>query len=262
MLISVITVCLNSEKTIRHAVETFLSQKHEEKELVVVDGLSHDETVGIVTSYKSERIRVISERDNGIYDAMNTGLQLYSGQAVGFLNSDDAFHSDETLSVLNEALSAADVVYGDLDMVDNHNTRRVHRRWKSGHFSRRAFRLGWMPPHPTFYVRRTVVDKIGPFDLSYTIAADYDFMLRALMLHDFSVAYVPKVLVDFQVGGVSSNGLRSIFTSGRESLHARRRYLGSPAIDLATVLKPIRKLPQLQPWNRIACAVKQLMFGA
>jgi len=244
MKISVITVSYNSAKTIRHTLESFFAQDHAERELVIVDGGSTDETLAIVGSYPGDDIVVVSERDRGIYDAMNKGLALYSGDAVGFLNSDDRFADRQALTHLAEALRSADIAYGDLDFVASHDTGAVTRRWRSTPYEKRSFRRGWMPAHPTFYVRRAVVDAVGRFDLSYRIAADYDFMLRAMELHDFRPALVDRVLIHMQAGGESTAGLRAYLRSNLESLRSRRAWLGTGPVDRALIAKPLRKLGQ------------------
>jgi glycosyltransferase involved in cell wall biosynthesis len=245
--ISVVTVCFNAAHTIRFAIESFLAQSYADKELIVVDGASRDETLEIVRGYGSEGIVVVSERDRGIYDAMNKGLGLYRGDAVGFLNADDCFASPDTLASIADGLSQADVVFGNLDFVADHHAKRVVRRWRGEPYRRGAFRRGWLPAHPTFYVRRHVVDTVGAFDLKHRIAADYDYMLRALEVHGFSTAFVDQVLVEMMQGGASNGSLRAYFRSNIEALSSRQQHLGSGAVDFALIAKPLRKLGQFAP---------------
>jgi glycosyltransferase len=245
MKISVVTVCYNSESTIADTVQSFLQQTHPDKEMVVVDGLSRDRTVEIVRSFGSQQIRVVSEKDAGIYDAMNKGLDLYAGDAVGFLNSDDAYHDDQALARIAGALEGVDAVFGDVLMVADHVDKRPVRTWRAGPYRRGSFRWGWMPPHPTFYARRGLMDAVGKFQLDYKIAADYDFMLRAFEINRPRTAYIPHLLVDFMVGGASTSGLRSIWRSNVECLRSRRRNLGGFPVDPAFFLKPGRKIFQL-----------------
>lgn len=244
MKISVVTACFNSAKTIRHTLDSFAAQTHADKEMLIVDGLSRDGTLDIVRSYNLPGIRIISERDKGIYDAMNKGLRNFGGDAVGTLNSDDTFHDRFALERVAEALNDADIAYGDLAMVSDHVSKRPVRIWQAGAYTSSAFRLGWVPPHPTFYVRRGVIDAVGEFDLTFKIASDYDFMLRAMMLHQFRIRYIDKILVDYQMGGNSSNGLRNIVLGNLECLTSRRRNLGSLPVDLAFVVRPFRRLSQ------------------
>lgn len=245
MQISVVTVCFNSAKTIGHTLESFFAQDHKQKELVVVDGGSRDETLKIVESFRANELVVISGPDDGIYDAMNKGLAAFTGDAVGFLNSDDQFKDGASLSAIAATLANADIAYGDLDIVRCHKTRAVVRSWRTSAWRKGAFRQGWMPPHPTFYVRRQVVEAVGPFDLRYRVAADYDHMLRAMELHDFRAAPVGRVLVEMLHGGESSSSLRSHLFHNLEALDSRRRWLGAWPVDYALFAKPLRKAPQL-----------------
>jgi glycosyltransferase len=246
MKISVITASYNSETTIGFTVESFLAQNHADKELLVVDGASTDATLKIVESFGSDAIRVISEKDDGVYDAMNKGFRLFRGDAVGFLNSDDTFHDSNALGDIAAAMEGADIVYGDLDMVTDHRTKRLVRSWRGGIFRRYSFQLGWVPPHPTFYMRREVVQKVGDYDLSYVTTADYDYMLRALALNNFRVRYIPRTLADFQMGGISTRGWRVSARGNLECLRSRRVHLHAPVIDAAFFLRFIRRVLQIR----------------
>ncbi|QIA24733.1 glycosyltransferase family 2 protein [Mesorhizobium sp. AA22] len=247
MRISVLTVCWNSAATIRHTVDSFFAQDHQDKELVVVDGGSSDETLTIVRSYPQDRIQLVSEPDRGMYDALNKGLRLYTGDAVGVLNSDDCFHDHTVLTRISAELEQADIVHGNLDFVEDHFKKRVIRRWRAAPRPAKGFRTGWMPAHPTFYVRRKVAEAVGIFDLSLKVASDYDWMLRAVDLHQFNCATTNNTLVDMMVGGASTRDLRSYIEHNIEALRSRRRWLGSGIIDYALVAKPVRKLGQLFP---------------
>lgn len=250
MKISVLTVCFNSAATIRHTLESFLAQDHPDKELVVIDGASSDDTVAIVRSYPQERIRLVSEPDRGMYDALNKALALCTGEAVGALNADDAFHGRSALSRISAALEKDDIVHGHLDFVESHESKRVVRRWRAEPRPPSGFRTGWMPAHPTFYVRRHVADKVGPFDLSLKVSSDYDWMLRAVELYGFRSGVVDHVLVDMMIGGASTKSLRSYLGHNLEALRARRRWLESGLVDYALVAKPVRKLGQFMPFQR------------
>jgi glycosyltransferase len=245
MKISTVTVSFNSQATIARAIESFLEQTHPDKEMLVIDGASKDGTLDVVRSFASGAIRVISEKDRGIYDAMNKGLRYFSGDAIGFLNSDDAYHDNSVLARITHALDNADAVHGDLVMVKDHVGRRAVRTWRAGPFVPGSFRHGWMPPHPTFYIRRDLAAAMGAFDLSYGTSADYDFMLRTLELHAPRTAYIPHPLIDFMVGGVSTKGLRAVIDGNLECLRSRRAHLGARRVDLALFTKPARKLLQL-----------------
>jgi glycosyltransferase len=245
MKICVIMASFNSEATIRYAVESFLAQTHADKKLLVVDGGSTDRTQAIVTSYGSENIHMISEKDRGMYDAMNKGLRSHGANAVGTLNSDDTFHFPGALEAIDEALSHADVVYGDIGMVNDHEAKKVVRNWRAGEFSYSKLKRGWVPPHPTFYVRSTVVDATGLFDSSYQTAADYDYMVRVLANQRWRVRYISRCLVDFKVGGISTRSVRVIVQANLNCLRSRRKNLGAGFVDVALFLKPAQKLLQI-----------------
>ena len=246
MKISVVTASYNSQATIGFTIESFLAQDHPEKEMLVIDGASSDATLKIVESFGSDAIRVFSEKDKGVYDAMNKGFRLFQGDAVGFLNSDDTFHDSRTLSDIAAALQDVDIAYGDLNMVTDHRTKRLVRSWRGGTFKRNSFQLGWVPPHPTFYMRREVAQKVGDYDLSYVTTADYDYMLRALALNDFRVRYIPKVIADFQMGGISTQGWRVTLRANLECLRSRRAHLNAPVIDAAFFLRFLRRIFQIR----------------
>ena len=246
MKISVITVCRNSAATITDTIQSFLSQTYPSKELLVIDGASTDRTLGIARGLANADVRIISERDKGMYDAMNKGLRLYTGGAVGFLNADDTFHDAGSLARIADGLQNTEAVHSGLVFVENHETKKTLRTWRGTPFKRGQFRWGWLPPHPTFYIRRSLAERTGEFDSSYGNAADYDYMLRALELHAVSSAYVPGPLVDFLVGGASS-GMKSVLLANIGCLKSRRKHLGAPLIDLAFFLKPgIKILTQLK----------------
>jgi glycosyltransferase involved in cell wall biosynthesis len=243
MKISVITVCFNSAATICRTIESFLAQDWPDKEMVIVDGASSDGTADLVRRFPQQQLRFMSEPDNGMYDALNKGLALYSGDAVGVLNSDDAFHDAMALSRIGIALMEHDMVHGDLDFVSGEGGGVV-RRWRAEPRPQRGFKSGWMPAHPTFYVRRKVAEWTGLFDLGYQTASDYEWMLRAIEFGGFSLATVNSVLVDMRQGGRSTSGIASHLHHNLEALRARRKWLGAGLVDYALFAKPARKLAQ------------------
>lgn len=244
MNISVITVAYNSAATIRDTLESVAAQTHANVEHLVIDGASQDGTLDIVRRSGTRVAAVLSEPDRGIYDAMNKGLALATGELVGFLNADDVYACPDTLSIMSEALttSGAESVYGDLVYVRSDNLSAVVRYWRSGPFQRSMLRYGWMPPHPTFYVRRALIQSIGGFDACLRIAADYDFMLRCLSRPGASVVYLPEVLVRMRSGGASNSSMKAMWHKSREDLLAlRRNQVGGWG---ALACKNLRKLPQ------------------
>lgn len=242
MKISVLTVCFNAERTIGRTIKSFLEQDHPDREMIVIDGASSDGTLDVVHSFSSGRIRIVSEPDRGMYDALNKGLKLYTGDAVGVLNADDCYHDASVLARIATSLGQADVVHGHLDFVDA--CGKVTRRWRADPRPARGFSTGWMPAHPTFYVTRRVVDAVGEFDLTLATASDYDWMLRALELNGFASSIIDHVMVDMALGGKSTASLASHIRHNLEALAARRRWLGSGPLDYALFAKPARKLGQ------------------
>ncbi len=241
MKISAICVCWNAAKTIRSTIESFLAQDYTNKELVIVDGVSTDGTLDIVRSFNSPLITLHSGKDKGIYDAMNKGLRLYSGDAVGFLNADDIYHSPKTLSLIAEGLKKAPVVFGNIDFVDSHLKRQVQRQWQPRPFKAGAFKKGWMAPHPTTYALRDVYDKVGGFDTAYKISGDYDWMIRVFEIHEYPSQHIPHILADMQLGGMSTSGLKASWVNLKETSRARRKWLNAAIVDKAMVNKV---------WNR------------
>lgn len=245
MKISVITVAYNCEATIADTIDSVAQQNHPDIEYIVVDGASRDRTLSIVEGRRDVVTRWISEPDRGIYDAMNKGLAMATGELIGFLNADDMFaHADVVGSIARAAQMqpAADVVYGDLVYVQQDHPDRIIRYWRSGEFSASRLRFGWMAPHPTLYVRRSHLSVIGPFDASLQIAGDYEFMLRCFGRVGANAAYVRDTLVRMRAGGVSNRSLRAMVDKSREDLTALRRNRIGGWFSLAC--KNARKLPQ------------------
>jgi glycosyltransferase involved in cell wall biosynthesis len=245
--ISVITVCRNSAETIAFTLDSFFAQDWPDKELVIIDGASTDETLSIIKRYPQENIRLISEPDKGIYDAMNKGLALFTGDAVGFLNSDDAFHSPQSLALIAKGLSLAKAVHGNLDFVSDHTERNILRKWRAEKKPAKGFRTGWMPAHPTFYVHREVFQSVGFFSLTYKIAADYDWIVRALDKSGIVPFLINQTLVDMKAGGASNRGFSAHLTHWVEALSIRQKLYGGRFVDYAFFAKPIRKITQFLP---------------
>lgn len=244
MRVTVITVAFNSERTIGDTLESVARQSHPDIEHLVIDGASRDGTMDIVRNRGRRVARAITEPDRGIYDAMNKGLTIATGELVGFLNADDVFADEHAVAALVDqaARSDADACYGDLVYVRENDLDAVVRLWRSGEFSHRQLRLGWMPPHPTFYVRRRVLEAVGRFDAGLRIAADYDFVLRCLGRPGASACRVPRVLVRMRTGGASNRSLKALWRKSSEDLLALRR---SGIGGVGTLIcKNLRKLPQ------------------
>lgn len=223
--ISVVMAVYNRRETVAQAIESVLSQTHPDVETILIDGVSTDGTLEILESYRRRLDVFVSERDHGIYDALNKGIERASGDVVGFLHADDLFDHSRVLAAIAEAFvdPAIEAVYGDLVYVRHDNVDRIVRYWRGGKFELGALRRGWMPPHPTFYVRRSIYQRLGLFDTRYRIAADYDSVLRFLGRGGIRTTYIPQVIVRMRVGGISNRSLGSIMRKSREDLYALRR---------------------------------------
>lgn len=245
--ISIITAVYNRVESVGQSLESLQSQTYKNFEHVVVDGASTDGTVALLNSHRDRIAVLVSERDKGIYDALNKGLALATGDIVGLMHSDDFFASNRVLEKIAAAFDDphVDGVYGDLDYVAKDDPRRIIRRWRSGEYNQRKLARGWMPPHPTLFLRRSVIEKWGGFDTSFRIAADYDQMLRYLAKGNIRVAYIPEVLVKMRVGGESNRSFSRILRKSKEDyLALRKNHVGG---ILALVMKNLGKLGQFFP---------------
>jgi glycosyltransferase involved in cell wall biosynthesis len=223
--ISVVTAVYNRKQTVGQAIDSVLSQSHPAVESLVIDGASTDGTLMVLESYRSRLGVLISERDQGIYDALNKGIKHATGDVVGFLHADDVFEDSDVLAKVAATFQnpAVDAVYGDLVYVRHDDISHVIRYWKSGLYDDDAISRGWMPPHPTFYVRRSVYGRLGVFDTRYRIAADYDTVLRFLAVGKIRAAYIPEVLVRMRAGGISNRSLKTIVQKSFEDIAVLRR---------------------------------------
>lgn len=225
--ISIITAVYNNERSIRQALESVLGQTYPNIELIVVDGGSKDNTLKIIEEYRPKIHRIISEKDHGIYDALNKGVAAATGDIVGFLHSDDQFASTHAIeSIASEfEKGSVDGVYSDLQYVSRaQNTPLIIRHWQSCDFTPSLLKKGWMPPHPTLYLKRTIYDQVGNFDLKYPIAADYDFILRVFKNSDYRFRYLPQVTVQMQVGGASNRNLKKIMQKSSQDYEILKRH--------------------------------------
>lgn len=207
MRVSIITTCYNREKTIAQAIESVLSQDYPDIEYIVVDGGSTDNSFKIVRSYGSQICKAVSERDGGMYEAINKGIKMATGDIVGLLHSDDFLIHNHIISEIVERFkqTSADIVYGDGLFVDAHQTDKVIRDWRSGNYRRWKVRLGWLPLHPTVYIKRNAIEQYGLYNEKYQIAADSDFLVRYLYRADLKVGYLGKYVVRMRMGGLSTD---------------------------------------------------------
>ncbi len=243
--ISVITVCFNSEKTIEDTICSVIEQDYPHLEYIIVDGGSTDKTLSIVQKYKDKIIKIISEPDKGLYDAINKGIRIAQGDIVGIINSDDVLAYPQVLSDVAATFeqNACDAVYADLVYVKQNDLSHVVRTWKSGNYRHGKFLWGWMPPHPTFYAKKELFETYGYYSLQLKSAADYELMLRFIHKHKIKVAYLPKTTVKMRVGGVSNASLANRINANKEDRAAWQMNHLTPYV-FTLWLKPARKVFQ------------------
>ena len=228
MKISIITATFNSGRSIRDTIESVLRQNYTDFEYIIKDGGSQDDTLEIVKEYASrfgDRLKIVSTPDKGIYDAMNTGLQMATGDVIGILNSDDFYSSDDALLMIAEAFAKNDIdaTYGDIHFVDDGDLTKCVRYYSSAVFRWWMMRFGMMPAHPSFYCKRTVYERFGAFDTSYRIAADFENLLRLIFVNKIRIKYIPKDFVTMRTGGASTAGFASRTQIMRDHLKAMKK---------------------------------------
>jgi len=246
MKVSIITVCYNSAETIEDTIKSVVEQTFKNVEFIIIDGGSTDGTHAIIEKYKDKIASFTSEPDEGIFDAMNKGVKKATGDVIGILNSDDFYKTNESIALVAEVFESDSdtlAVYGDIEYVNKTDTDKIVRYWRSGRFKRGKMQYGWMPPHPSFFVRRQVYEKYGVFDTAFKISADYELMLRMLYKHKIKAAYINKTLVKMRIGGNSGGGIKNRIKANNEDKLARKVNNLNYSFFF-TILKPIRKLPQ------------------
>ncbi len=242
--ISIVTAVYNRVATIRETIESVAAQSYHSIEHIVQDGCSTDGTLDAIQITANHRVNLVSEPDSGIYDGINRGIKRANGDVIGLMHSDDLFAHEGVLMMIADALSdlRIDGVYGDLQYVAADNPMHVVRHWQAGKYQPIKLKRGWMPPHPTLYLRREIFDQWGLYDTSYQIAADYDAMLRYLVKGQIKLAYIPEVLVKMRVGGESNRSLGRVLLKSREDLQAVRQNSVGGMVTVA--YKNLSKLPQ------------------
>ena len=218
MKISIITVAFNSGLTIKDTFNSIRSQDYDNIEYIVIDGNSSDDTVDIIKSNEDIIYKWISENDKGIYDAMNKGISLATGDVVGILNSDDVYFEPQSISlVMNEFLNNEnDIVYGNINYVSK-DLNSIIRTWRSSKYKMGSFKYGWHPPHPSFFVKKTLYNKYGTYDLDLSVAADFDVMLRFLEKHNAKSKFIDRVITKMRIGGESNRSIKNILM-GRKNI--------------------------------------------
>lgn len=245
MKISIITTTYNSVSTIEHTVQSVLNQSYTNIEYIIIDGLSTDGTLDILNRYRDRLYAIVSEKDGGIYDALNKGIALATGDVIGILHSDDFYTGSDVIENVADVFNRdkCDALYADLFYVDKDDTNNIIRKWRSGNYSEGAFLNGWMPPHPTFFVKKEIYTKYGKFNLQFASAADYELMLRFIHKHRIKLSYLNKFIVKMRVGGKSNVTVRNRVNANLEDRKAWEVNGLKPRFYTLT-LKPLRKIFQ------------------
>lgn len=245
MKVSIVTAVFNGADTIEDSMRSTCGQTYTNIEHIVIDGGSTDGTLDIIRKYRHKIAKLVSEPDNGIYGAMNKGIRNATGDIIGILNSDDLYVDENVIGDVVNAISEnnVDSCYGDLLYVERKDTNEIVRVWNSGVYDRESFRKGWMPPHPTFFVKRSIYEKYGFFNTDFRIAADYELMLRFLYRYNVSTAYIPRVLVKMRTGGKSRPDVIRVAKNMIENYRAWK-VNGLKPNPTTFVLKPLSKAVQ------------------
>jgi len=244
--VSIITVVWNNKDTIEEAINSVLNQTYQNIEYIVIDGNSNDGTVEIIKSFGSRISKFISERDDGLYDAMNKGIQIATGEIIGFINADDTINSIDCIEQIVDVFknNDTDIVYGDKVYVDPTDTSKTVRYWKAGEFCIDNYKKGWMTPHLSTYIKKSVYDKFGGFRNDFKIAADYELMLRFIYKNKTKIKYLPITIAKMRAGGLSNGSLKNIAISNYE-VYKSWKVNNLDISPLIIIRKPFRKLIQL-----------------
>lgn len=245
MKISLITVTYNAEEFLKCCIQSVICQTYSDLEYIIVDGKSTDCTVNVIRKFEKNINKIIIESDKGMYDALNKGIQLATGDIIGILNADDYLENEMVIERIAHAfsISNADIVYGNLNYVQRYNTQKVVRKWRAKPYRNGLFNWGWMPAHPTFYASKELFLKLGNYRLNYGSAADYELMLRFMHKNNATAYYLNAVIVNMRVGGISNSSIKNRLQASFNDLKAMIDN-GIKYPYLAIVLKPIQKLGQ------------------
>lgn len=246
MKISVITITYNSEKTVEDTIKSVVAQDFPNLEYLIIDGMSKDKTLQVVGKYNAYIDKVVSEKDKGLYDALNKGIKAATGEVIGMLHSDDIYANNQVISKVAQQFAIdpdLEAVYADLVFVDRNDTGKVLRTWKAGEYKEDAFKKGWMPPHPTFFVKKSVYERFGGFNLDLKLSADYELMLRFIHKEKIKVAYLPEIIVKMRMGGISNT---SFFVKLKANLEDKKAWKlnGVKPGWFTTLRKPLKKIGQ------------------
>ncbi len=245
LFVSIITTVFNNKETIEDTIKSVLSQRYPNIEYIVIDGGSTDGTVDIISKYKDRISKFVSEKDRGIYDGLNKGIKMAGGEIIGILHSDDVYADNKVIEKVVTEMTGRnlDVCWGDLVYVSRNNQEKVIRYWKSSEYKEGKFKRGWMPPHPTLFIKRYIYERYGRFNLDFPIAADYELILRFLEKCKVKSCYIPQTLVKMRIGGESNKNIKNIIKANIECYRAWK-INGLKINPLKILLKPLLKIPQ------------------
>jgi glycosyltransferase len=246
MKVSIITVVYNNERFVADAINSVLGQDHPDIEYIIIDGASADNTMQVINNYKDRVSKIVSEPDNGLYDAMNKGVELATGDVIGILNSDDVYYDEHIISEVAKAFKdnpGIDAVYGNILFCKQDDIYKTVRRWISVPYKKGFFERGDIFPHPTLFVKKEVYRVAGNYYLPYKIASDYEFMLRAFRVHGFSAFFLNKFFVRMRMGGKSTGSIKNIIKGNREIYAAWKKNNLSYPFQLF-ILRPFKKIIQ------------------
>lgn len=247
MKVTIITVTYNSAKFLEQSLQSVISQHYSDIEHIIIDGGSTDGTLDIIKKYQPHIARWISEKDSGMYDAINKGMRMATGDIIGTLNSDDMLASRDVVTAIvnNFTRYNAEAVYGDIVYVQQDNTQKVLRTWNGDEYNREKIKYGWMPAHPSFYIRKKIIERCGFYETHFYTAADYEFMIRYLYFHSVNACYLPKLIVRMRSGGMSNGSIsRRLRANRRDYLAMKKNKV--PFAMFISILKPLRKIHQFK----------------
>lgn len=247
MKVSIITVTLNSAEFLEQCLQSVIGQHYADIEHIIIDGGSTDATLDIICRYQPHIAQWVSEKDNGMYDAINKGMRMATGNIIGTLNSDDMLASPDIISTIVKGFKSnkADVVYGNIVYVEQNNIEKVIRVWNGDEYDRKKIEFGWMPAHPSFYINKNLIERCGYYETHFYTAADYEFMTRYLYAHNVNACYIPKLVVRMRSGGMSNVSItRRLRANRRDYLAMKKNKI--PFAMFISILKPLRKIYQFQ----------------
>jgi glycosyltransferase involved in cell wall biosynthesis len=245
MKVTIITVTYNSAKWLEQCIQSVIGQHYHDIEHIIIDGGSTDATLDIIKRYEPHIAQWISEKDDGMYDAINKGMKMATGDIIGTLNSDDILASRDVIGSIVNSFTYYDVeaVYGDIVYVQPSNTQQIIRVWKGNEYNRQKFKFGWMPAHPSFYISKKLIERCGYYETHFYSASDYEFMTRYLYYYKVNARYLPKLVVKMRAGGMSNGSIaRRLRANRRDYLAMKKNNI--PFALFVSILKPLRKLRQ------------------